>query len=163
MAILMAGSSRTCNPKGGNSGRGRQSGDSGCQRQWDRAKQMKSRTCDFSSALGHILKYVRLAFTITFTHIHIHRDQNKHAYTLTPTPTPTGTHIHINGGMMRQLSLRVCCRRISPLTTKGYKWLRPLFSVSAFRVFGFYFWFLCAGVRIYIFVSISMTANNICT
>jgi len=33
---------------------------------------MKSRTCDFSSALGHILKYVRLAFTITFTQTHTH-------------------------------------------------------------------------------------------
>lgn len=119
--------------------------DSRGQRQWHRAEQMKSRTCDFSSALGHILKYVRLAFTITFTQTHIH--------TFTKTEVPTLTHMHINGGMMRQLSLRVCC-----CSQKGYKWLRLfrcVFSsvcVCVCFVLGSYFSVLCAGVRAYIYI-----------
>lgn len=134
--------------------------DSRGQRQWHRAEQMKSRTCDFSSALGHILKYVRLAFTITFTQTHIH--------TFSKTEVPTLTHMHINGGMMRQLSLRVCC-----CSQKGYKWLRLfrcVFSSVCVCVCVFVsFWalifrfYVLVCVRIYIFVSISMTANNICT
>lgn len=93
---------------------------------------MKSRTCDFSCALGHILKYVRLAFTITFTHT-IHTQARAH------------THMHINGGMMRQLSLRVCCCCF-PHSQKGYKWLRPFRRLLplplAFRVFIFCFYVL---------------------
>lgn len=123
--------------------------DSRGQRQWHRAEQMKSRTCDFSSALGHILKYVRLAFTITFTQTHIH--------TFTKTEVPTLTHMHINGGMMRQLSLRVCC-----CSQKGYKWLRLfrcVFSSVCVCVCVFVsFWALifrfmcwCACVYIYLF------------
>jgi len=143
--------------------------DSRGQRQWHRAEQMKSRTCDFSSALGHILKYVRLAFTITFscphrnTHTRTRTHTNAHTHTFTETEVPTLTHMHINGGMMRQLSLRVCC-----CSQKGYKWLRLfrcVFSparstkpgvcvcVCLFRFgllfFGFMCW--CACVYIYLF------------
>jgi len=133
-------------------------GDSRGQRHWDRAEQMKSRTCDFSSALGHILKYVRLAFTITFTH----------RYIRTPMSTSTPTHMHINGGMMRQLSLRVCLTHKRATNGLGFSAVSFFASVCVcalvfLRFLGSYFLVLCAGVPVYIFVSISMTANNICT
>jgi len=107
-------------------------GDSRGQRHWDRAEQMKSRTCDFSSALGHILKYVRLAFTITFTH----------RYIRTPMSTSTPTHMHINGGMMRQLSLRVCLTHKRATNGLGFSAVSFLPLCVCVLWFFFVFWVL---------------------